>query len=201
MYISSSEDFFILLLSEGESCHLAEAPAWNTGDLGLFQLFIRLCGQGSRRRLYIQLTREKNLARVYLRKLCTDRFLFQTFFTSFFILLTANYPMLLLCCKSRSAMQAAYQCSLCTAGILHVLAPARGVFFPFNSFTALARLSDLLDFGGDIEKDELFLHILTSRRKRMQMLLVDHSPSLSYVFSYAEVSHGFTKKTEYWPVL
>lgn len=158
MYISSSEDVFLLLLSEGESGHLAEAQAWNTGDLGLLQLVTWLWGQGSRRRLYIQLTREKNLARVCLWKLCTDHFLFQTFFTSFFILLTANYPMLLLCCKSRSAMQAAYHCSLCTAGTPYVLAPARGVFFSllivvaFNSFRAFARLSDCFISGEILKK-------------------------------------------------
>lgn len=34
----------------------------------------------------------------------------------------------------------------------------------------------------------------------MQVLLLEYGPSTSYIFSYAEVSHGLTEKTEYWPV-
>lgn len=87
-------------------------------------------------------------------------------------------------------MQAAYQCLLCLAG--NTVCPGysqRGICFSllivvaFHYFRGFCKAFRFASFCGDIEENGLFFCILISGRKKVQVLLLDHGPNLSYIFS------------------
>lgn len=63
----------------------------------------------------------------------------------------------------------------------------RDVFFSLLIIVATPCFKDsckscrFVSRGGDMEENKPLFHILISRKKRMQILQLDHNPSLSYV--------------------
>lgn len=86
-------------------------------------------------------------------------------------------------------MQAAYQCLLCLAGNTVLATLKEAIFFSllivvaFHYFKGFCKAFRFASFCGDIEENGLFFCILISRRKKVQVLLLDHGPNLSYIFS------------------
>lgn len=86
----------------------------------------------------------------------------------------------LLCCKIHSAVQASYQRLLCLAGMLYVLTAFEEAFFSsllfvdaFHAFKGNCRSFRFAALCEDIEENRLFFCMLISRRKKMQLLLLD----------------------------
>lgn len=70
--------FSYFFFSEGERSHLAEAPVWNTGDVGLLQLLLYDFGnkvQGGDFKYSLQ--EKKKLSKgLFEETTCSDRFFF-----------------------------------------------------------------------------------------------------------------------------